>query len=165
VAQAAISPFPQGANDAVSGSSIGDLVSRAATVDGWFAGASGLKVLFVFIGANDMGDGVSTFEAALKAYCLARKAATPGLKIVLATLQPQTTSGFNAFQDAVNALIYADSSFYDGLADFAANSTMGCDSTCAANATYYSDGEHPTIAGHAILGPIAQAALQAVGIL
>jgi lysophospholipase L1-like esterase len=164
VAQSAITPFPQGANDAVSGSGMATVVSREATVDGWFAQVSGLKVLFLLLGANDKGDGVSTFEGNLKAYCLARKAATPGLKIVLATLLPQTTSGFNAFRDAVNALIYADPSFYDALADFAASSTMGCDA-CAANTTNFPDGEHPSIAGHAILAPIAQAAIQAVGIL
>jgi lysophospholipase L1-like esterase len=161
LAQAAISPFPQGANDAVSGSSIATAISRQATVDSWFAPVTGLKVLFLFLGANDMGDGATTFEANLKAYCLARKAASPGLKIVLATLLPQTTAGFNAFRDAVNPLIHADPSFYDALADFAANPTMGCDS-CAANSTYYSDGEHPSVAGHAILGPIASAAIQSV---
>jgi phospholipase/lecithinase/hemolysin len=38
---------------------------------------------------------------------------------------------------------------------------MGCDA-CAANTTYFSDGEHPTAAGQALLGPIAQAAIQSV---
>ena len=32
----------------------------------------------------------------------------------------------------------------------------------AASTTYFSDGEHPTAAGHAILGPIAKAAIQTV---
>ena len=164
VAQSAITPFPQGANDAVSGSSIATAITREATVDSWFAPVTGLKVLFLFLGANDMGEGASGFVASVKSYCLARKAASPGLKIVLATVLPQTTTGFNAFRDAVNPLIHADPSFYDAIADFAADPTMGCDS-CAANTTYFSDGEHPTIAGHAILGPIAAAAIQSVGIL
>jgi len=162
IAQSAISPWPQGGNDAVSGSGMTQVLARASTIDSWFSGITGTKVLMIFLGANDMGDGASTFEANLKAYCLARKAASPGLKVVVATLLPQTTSGFNAFKDAVNTLIYADHSFYDALADFAANATMGCDTTCAANTTYFSDGEHPTAAGHAILGPIAQAAIQSV---
>jgi lysophospholipase L1-like esterase len=161
VAQSAMAPFPQGANDAVSGSSIATVSSRSATVDSWFAPIAGVKVLFLFVGANDQGDGASPFVASVKAYCLARKAANPGLKIVLATLLPQTTSGFNTFRNTVNASLHADNSFYDALADFAANPTMGCDS-CAANVTYFPDGEHPSIAGHAILGPIAQAAIQAV---
>jgi lysophospholipase L1-like esterase len=164
VAQSAITPFPQGANDAVSGSSIATVITREATVDSWFAPVTGLKVLFLFLGANDMGDGASGFVASVKSYCLARKAASPSLKIVLATVLPQTTTGFNAFRDAVNPLIRADPSFYDAIADFAADPTMGCDS-CAAITTYFSDGEHPTAAGHAILGPIAKAAIQSVGIL
>jgi hypothetical protein len=78
-------------------------------------------------------------------------------------LLPQTTTGFNTFRDSVNALIYADTSgWYDAPADFAANATMGGDSGCAGNTTCYSDGEHPTAAGHAILAPIAQAAIQKV---
>ena len=161
VAQTGISPFPQGGNDAVSGSSIATISSRSATIDAWFAPISGPKVLFLFVGANDQGDGVSTFVANVKAYCQARKAESPGLKIVLATLLPQTTTGFNTFRDAVNTAIHADNSYYDALADFAANSTMGCDA-CAASTTYFPDGEHPSAAGHAILGPIARAAIQSV---
>jgi lysophospholipase L1-like esterase len=161
LAQNAISPFPQGANDAVSGSGITTVISRAATVDGWFSQVSGTRVLMLLIGANDMGDGVSTFVANVKAYCLARKAVSPGLKIVLATVLPQTTSGFNTFRDAVNIAFKADPSFYDVIADFAADPTMGCDA-CAANTTYFPDGEHPSIAGHAILGPVARAAIHTV---
>jgi lysophospholipase L1-like esterase len=161
LAQSGISPFPQGGNDAVSGSSMATVSSRAATIDSWFSGISGIKVLMLFVGANDMGDGASSFLTNLKAYCLARKAASPGLKIVLATLLPQTTAGFNTFRNAVNASIHADNSFYDALADFAANPTMGCDS-CAASATYFLDGEHPSPAGHAILGPIARTAIMTV---
>ena len=161
VAQSGISPFPQGGNDAVSGSGIATVTSRSATIDSWFAPITGPKVLFLFLGANDQGDGASTFVANLKTYCLARKAASPGLKIVLATVLPQTTSGFNTFRNTVNSSIHADNSYYDALADFAANATVGCDS-CAASTTYFSDGEHPTAAGHAILGPIARAAIQSV---
>jgi lysophospholipase L1-like esterase len=164
LAQNGISPFPQGFNFAVGGSGLANLVTRAAAVDAEFATASltGHKVLMVFDGANDaQGLGATTFVANLKSYCLARKAATPGLRIVVATLLPQTTSGFNAVRNAVNPLIRADSSYYDALADFAADGTMGCDA-CSANVTYFSDGEHPTAAGHALLAPIAQAAIQSI---
>jgi lysophospholipase L1-like esterase len=161
LAQASITPFPQGGNDAVSGSSVATVSSRSATIDSWFAPITGPKVLFLFVGANDQGDGVNTFVASVKAYCLARKAASPGLKVVLATLLPQTTADFNTFRDAVNVQIHADNSYYDALADFAASPTMGCDA-CAASTTYYLDGEHPAPAGHAILAPIAQAAIQSV---
>ncbi|HUB83231.1 MAG TPA: GDSL-type esterase/lipase family protein [Bryobacteraceae bacterium] len=161
VAQSGMSPFPQGGNDAVSGSSIATVSSRSTTIDSWFAPITGTKVLFLLVGANDMGDGAAAFTANLKSYCLARKAASPGLKIVLATLLPQTVSGFNTFRDSVNASIHADNSYYDALADFAADATMGCDA-CAANAAYYPDGEHPSAGGHAILGLIARTAIQSV---
>jgi lysophospholipase L1-like esterase len=162
LAQAAITPFPQGSNFAISGSGIANISARSAAVDAAFATTSlAEKLLFLFDGANDSGLGAATLVADLKAYCLARKAASPGLKIVIATLLPQTTAGFNTFRDAVNPLIKADSSWYDAIADFAANGTMGCDA-CAANTTYFSDGEHPTAAGQALLGPIAQAAIQSV---
>ena len=162
LAQAAITPFPEGSNFAISGSGIANITARSAAVDAAFATPSLTeKLLFLFDGANDMGLGASTLVADLKAYCLARKAASPGLKIVIATLLPQTTSGFNTFRDAVNPLIKADNSWYDAIADFAADPTMGCDA-CAGNTTYFSDGEHPTAAGQAILGPIARAAIQTI---
>jgi len=162
LAQAAITPFPQGSNFAISGTGIVQIAARAAAVDASFSAPSLTeRLLFLFDGANDMGLGAATLVADLKAYCLARKATSPGLKIVIATLLPQTTSGFNTFRDAVNPLIKADNSWYDAIADFAANGTMGCDA-CAANTTYYSDGKHPTAAGMPILGPIAQAAIQTV---
>jgi lysophospholipase L1-like esterase len=161
VAKSGMTPFPQGGNDAVSGSSIATISTRSATIDSWFAPITGSKVLFLLVGANDQGEGASTFVASVKAYCLARKAANPGMKIVLATLLPQVAAGFNTFRNSVNTLIHGDNSYYDALADFAANATMGCDS-CAANTTYFPDGEHPSVAGHAILGPIARAAIQSV---
>jgi lysophospholipase L1-like esterase len=162
VAQSAIAPFVQGANFAVSGSGIANMNTRAPMVDSFFKTPHSVNVEFILIGANDAQDaGAAQFVANLKAYCLARKAATPGLKIVVATLLPQVTAGFNAVRDAANALIKADPSFWDAIADFAADPTMGCDS-CAANTTYFIDGEHPTPTGHAVLGPIARAAILSV---
>ena len=81
--------------------------------------------------------------------------------MVVATVLPRTLAGFNADRNTANALIVADSSFYDGLARFDLDATMGCDA-CASNATYYPDGTHPSAAGHAILAPIANAAIYAV---
>ena len=82
---------------------------------------------------------------------------------MLCTLLPQTTSGFNTFRNAVNAIIYSWSpgQHYDALADFAGNATMGPDSA-ASNTTYYADGLHPTSAGQAILASIMQSAVDAL---
>lgn len=163
VATPLLSPVTQAIDFAVSGSAVSTLTARSATVDGVWPASSTRNVLFVLLGANDLHTlpPASDFVANLKAYCLARKAAKPGLKIVIGTVLPNTTVGFNAVRNTANTLIKADPSFYDGIADFAADATMGCDA-CASNTTYYYDGTHPTTAGHAILGPIAAAAVQAV---
>lgn len=148
---------------AVSGSFLSDMIARGTAVDSAFTVTRATtKVLSILIGANiDMAVNPATWVADLKAYCLARKAATSGLKIVIGTLLPRTLTNFNALRNSINTLIHADPSFYDGLADYAANGTIGCDA-CAANATYYGDGLHPTAAGQAIMATINQAAVQAV---
>lgn len=155
-----ISPVHQWADTAVSGSAIADVASRASTDDAYLTPAKSNPILFVFDGANDLGTSdPSTFVASLKAYCLARRAA--GWKIVLATVLPQTASGFNANRNTANALIRADTSFYDALADFAADPTMGPDAA-AADTSLYVGGEHPTEAGQTILAPIAEQAIDSL---
>ncbi len=145
---------------ATSGSFIATVVARAAIVDSALSSSPSMKKLeMVLIGTNDIADSgfsASSFVASLKAYCLARKAANPGLKIVASTLPSNTANQTHA--DSANTLIRADSSYYDALADFAANGTIGC-TGCAANATYFSDGVHPTAAGQAIMATIAQSAI------
>jgi len=154
-----LSPIKQGRTFAVSGSTMTDLNSRAASVDATYV--SGAKnILFVGDGRNDMSTGLATtFVADLKAYCLARKAV--GWKVVVATVLPSTLLGFNTKRNAANVLIVADTSFYDALARFDLDATMGPDAA-ASNTTYYSDGTHPTAAGHVILAPIAKAAIESV---
>jgi hypothetical protein len=146
-------------NPAYSGSKIADMVSRGAATDSFFAGHSEAnKVLSILIGHNDIDAGrhsAATVVADLKAYCLARKAATSGLKIIILPILPSTASGtgfnFNTVRNAANALIVADPSFYDFyVGGIAADTTIGCDS-CAWDGTYYSDGTHATAAAHAIL--------------
>lgn len=145
---------------ATSGAGIATLSSRAATVDAAYDAGKTNNVLFVLIGANNLASGdPAAFVASLKTYCQARQAV--GWKVVLATVLPQTISGFNTNRNTANALIVADPTFYDGLARFDLDATMGCDA-CASNLTYYSDGKHPTAAGQALLALIANAAIYAV---
>lgn len=54
------------------------------------------------------------------------------------------------------------SSFADGIADYAAETTMGLQAT-ASNATYYGDTIHPTSAEHTLLAPICASAINALG--
>lgn len=154
-----LSPIKQGRTFAVSGSTMADLNSRAASVDATYVSGAN-NILFVGDGRNDMSTGLATtFVADLKAYCLARKAV--GWKVVVATVLPSTLLGFNTKRNAANVLIVADTSFYDALARFDLDATMGPDAA-ASNTTYYSDGTHPTAAGHVILAPIAKAAIESV---
>ena len=114
-------------------------------------------VLTVLIGANDIASAGSSTQyiTDLRAYCLARKKA--GWKVLICTILPRTSpSPFNTERNLVNADIVANfvsGGYADAVADFAANTTMGADSS-STNTTYYSDGVHPTDAGHVILETI-----------
>lgn len=144
---------------AVIGSKVSDLVLRAGAVDSMYDSKRSKNILSIFIGANDLTGGsisAATFVASLKSYCLARKAT--GWKIVLCTLLPNVNSGFNTRRNAANTLIYADNSFYDALADFASDATMGVDAA-ASNATLYPDGVHPSATGHALIAPYVKTAI------
>lgn len=139
--------------------------SHTAEVDATFQ-AGKTNTLIVFFGANDLLDSsAATFKANLKAFCLARRAV--GWKIVLLTVLPHTGNGvggvsFNILRAAANTLIRGDTSFYDALADVGdTGTTMGADAA-AVNATYYQDGVHPTTAGHALLAPIVEAAIELI---
>jgi hypothetical protein len=139
----------QGRIFAISGSKVSDMNNRAATIDALYKASRRRNILSILIGRNDLdADAPATFVANLKAYCLARRAT--GWKIVLKTILPSTESGFNALRNTANALIVADTSFYDHLVRLDQDTTIGQDSD-ASNLTYYSDGTHPTNAGCAII--------------
>jgi hypothetical protein len=85
------SPSMFGANYAVSGSTIADMVARAATVDGVIPPNKGSRkfILSVLIGANDLATlGTSTWLTNLAAYLDARRAA--GWIVVICTVLPRT---------------------------------------------------------------------------
>lgn len=157
------SPFAYVFVRAMSGSKLVDLNTRAASLDAIIpANKSGRKfILTVWIGANDASyvGGSSQYITDLAAYLDARRAA--GWLVVVATLTPQTTGGFNTFRNAVNTGINAWSAgqHYDAKADLAANGTIGGDAA-ASNATYYNaDGIHLIAAGQAIAETIFRAAI------
>lgn len=144
---------------AVGGSVIADLVSRATADDALISATRSPDVLFVFAGTNDINDGASaaTATADLKSYCLARRAA--GWKVIVATPISRITVDAT-ITDYTNAII-ADSSFYDVLCDFHADTRF--DAGSYSDTTYYSgDGVHPGAVGQAALGVIAKAAILAV---
>ena len=161
------------ANLAVSGSTIATLTARATALDAYLTQrpANGKAVLHVFIGTNDITNsgrtGAQVF-ADLKTYCTARLTAGWD-KIVVGTMLPRTVGGggqatFDAQRAIFNAAVTGETLgvYWHGVSDFAAEATMGPDGANL-NATYYAaDGVHPTDAGHALLAPVATAALDAV---
>lgn len=157
-------------NYATSGADVSTLASRAATTDSGIATAlvAGKEViLHVFLGANDIAAGTgATFLNNLRAYIDARRAAHSDLKIVVATALSKTADGdggvaFDIERAIANPGIRAWlGSRANAISDFAADARIGANGA-ATNLTYFDDGIHPINAGHAIMGPIATAAINA----
>ncbi len=162
-------PFVWGVNHAVSGSGITDLNNRAATIDAILPppAVRGAKTYILFIlvtnGLSGHPAGAAGFLADLQAYALARRAA--GWKVVVGTILPRNgDTNHNTRRATVNSTIVSSwlaAGYCDGVADFAGIATMGPDAA-AANTAYYSDGIHPTGAGHALLEPALRAAVNAL---
>lgn len=160
-------PLLYARGNAVSGSTIAFLNSRAATVDAYLPRDMTNKkcILSVLIGTNDLGSYSSTANwiTDAKAYCSARRAA--GWKVVMATLLPRTGDAtYTSRRPTVNSDILANwvtAGAIDAVMDFGGDATMGPDAA-ASNATYYSDGVHPTTSGHTVLEPIYRAAINAI---
>lgn len=153
-----ITPLWQWGKSATAGAQVSTMEARAALVDERLLPSKRNPVLWVLCGRNDLqAVSAETFFASLKSYCQDRQA--EGWLVVLATLLPSTFSGFNTKRNTVNSSIVADATFYDVLCRFDQVANMGADSD-ASNATYYSDGTHPTAAGNNLLAPVAQAAIE-----
>ena len=153
-----------GHNFAISGSTISNLSSRAATVDlSLPTNRTGRKfVLVVLIGANDLLSlGATTWLANLKTYLQARRSA--GWTVVACTPTPRTAAGFNTQRStAVTTMrTWGTADGVDYLIDFAADATMGPDAA-ASDTLLYSDGTHPTTSGHQNLANIAKTVLNAI---
>lgn len=134
---------------------------QGATADGLYSASLQLNVVVILFGANDIAAGYKStqFEAALKAYALARR--SRGFKVVILTTLPNsmiTTNGFDSQRTAANAATLADPSFWDAVADIASDPTMG-NAANNRDTIYYSDGVHPTPLGNSYLTHYLTAAL------
>ena len=127
--------------------------------------ASDNRVVLLFMGTNDLtvgGRSAAQIYADIQTYAGYVRAS--GGKIIVATLLPN--KAWNGTQQTtrndLNTLIRTNwASFADGLADFAADPTMGPQAAASDNALY-PDGLHPSRVGHSYLAPIAAAAIQAL---
>jgi lysophospholipase L1-like esterase len=159
-------PKVVGAKYATSGNTVADLVARAAYVDAAIPAVKGSRkfILTVLIGHNDLiisGGNVSAFLTSLASYLDARRAA--GWTVVLLTVLPSTQyASFNAWRNSANTTIRTWVGLHcDAIADVAADATIGAD-VAASNTSLYSDGTHPTDAGHVLLEPIVRAVVNAI---
>lgn len=165
------SPVCWGSNWAVPGSTVANVSARAATLDASLpTNKKGRKfILSLLIGANDLGSyatGAAGYITDLRAYCSARAAA--GWTVTLGTILPKEGEAtHNSRRATVNADIRANPTAY-GLAgtgaifDFAADASMGPDSSRASNPTLWDDGVHPSAAGQLVLEPIYRACINAL---
>lgn len=115
----ALSPTIPAWNFAVGGSTVADAVARSAITDSALNPATKMNVLTVWLGANDMAGGTgggvpATFVAALKAYCIARKAAGWNRIVLIPVLNRGDIVGFDARRLTANSLEAADPDFSNG---------------------------------------------------
>lgn len=144
---------------ATSGATLVTLNGRIPTID-----STKKNVITVLIGANDLQSlSAASFVADLKTYCQTLQGM--GWKVVLLTVTPAgppfRTLAFNSIRDDANTLIRADPSFYDALADVAANPTIGVDSAYM-NTSLYPDGLHAGGPTHTIIATIVSDAIAAI---
>jgi lysophospholipase L1-like esterase len=145
------------ASRAVTGSGTQGMINRAAAADALLNGAR--STLVVWCGVNDNGSKTAQqIYDSLKSYCEARRAAGWS-KILLCTEIDASPAGWNAKYQALNALIAADHSFADGLADLGARPELQNFS----DVTYFVDGVHLTAAGYQVVADVVAPALAALG--
>ncbi len=140
---------------------VDQLAVYASQVGNIVTAYSGSRVVLVAYGTNDLTAARTDAQilADLQSYCALIRA--DGGKAVVATILPATghNSTMQGYRTSINASLRANwATFADGLCDFAGDATMG-PQAAASNAALYQDGLHPTRAGHALLAPIATAAV------
>lgn len=161
--QSHFTPTLQSTNYAANGKSLGapgdsganTVFSGQSQVYGDISGQTGAgrNVIFsLFIGANGVPSMTSTAEADTWyanwcIYILGAKAA--GANTIACTILDNSNISDKTYINYVNGLIRGDTSKYDALCDFNANTSL-----TPATPTYFSDGQHPNSAGQAIMTTI-----------
>lgn len=158
------SPTVLGINNAVSGSTIANLVSRVAFMTQIVASkVPGQKFYAVIgpMGANDLsGYAGATDAIAAQNYANAMGAYTDSLiaagfdGVALCTELPTGDSIHNARRNLLNPIYTGSTSWRTNavtIIDIAADSIMGPDNSFAVNPTYWTDATHPNATGQARL--------------
>jgi len=137
----------------------------AEEVDPLYAASRPANILVCWEGTNDLILGAAPpYDARqayrhLAAYCKARQRA--GFRVVVCTVLPRGRSAaFYEARNALNAELRAHwRSFADGLADVAADKTIGADGA-ETDTAYYRDTVHLTAAGYAIVAHMVTVAVE-----
>jgi hypothetical protein len=143
----------------LTGSGVQTLSARGNAFQFGMLPAFGTGTYHIQIGANNLAASPAdqTFIQDLAAYSLLVK--SRGYKVVVETVMDHTGLGSNTWHDNFNLQIRTMwPNFADALADTAADPVLGADGAFA-NATYSSDGTHPTEAGQVHRGAIIQRAI------
>lgn len=117
-------------------------------------------IFSILTGANDddvTNDPSGYYADLVAAYDVIRNA---GGKVLAITILPKADASFNTGRATVNTLLRGDDTVYDALADIDTTSTG--DDAEAFLTTYYSDGIHPTAAGHTDIKGEVDDALDAI---
>jgi len=137
--------------DSTAGAEIGSLLTNR----------SGMNILVIWIGVNDIASGTSAqaTHSYIKALCDRHR--NYGWRVIVATLPSVKT--WEADRDTVNKLIYENWTTYaDELADIGGNVYLGTDGQYA-NTTYFSsDSVHLSLTGYEIAGGIISDAIDRV---
>lgn len=150
-------PLLQGRNFASSGARLVDvLVPRQAEALAYVAStaAAGKRpIVHILIGTNDISASLTTnalvdaYMVNLKSYWAAYKSA--GATLIVGTIGGAQGDPNRTQRDYLNGLIRAASAFYDGLADYAADSNLN-----NWNVTYMADNVHMSAAGNNLMASI-----------
>jgi hypothetical protein len=154
---------------AVAGTTLTQMIARAATIDGILLAAPAGRTVFLsvlmtngltaYTGATN-ADKAANWCADMAAYCDARRAA--GFKVALGTMPPRTDATHNAIRALVNVIYRTWVGVHvDAIIDYAADPVMGPDAA-ASDTALYRDGVHPTPAGYANFEVIERPVLNAL---
>lgn len=137
-------------NGAVGGQRTTQMTADVATEFGpRYVATRRANILHVMEGGNDIIATPSTAQQAhdnLAAYVTAAKAL--GFTVVIHTILPRTTVGFNTVRNDCNTLIRADLCGADAICDAGGDAVIGPDAA-ASDVSLYGDGTHMTNAGYA----------------
>ncbi len=135
---------------AIAGSTVASMTARASSTNA--LKISGKNILVVWIGVNSYTLTAQQIYDGIKSYCQNARASGWNTIILCTEIDAQFNMDWhNTIYPALNALIYADHSFVDAVADLGARPEL----QDATNLTYYNaDKIHLTTAGYAVVGEV-----------